>query len=158
MIIFETIPTYLEAQAIHKLLQETAYPVPSMVSFSCNSPHTVCHGEQVADCVRLFNDLDSVTAVGINCTKPRYIESLLRDIKDAAPTKTILVYPDGGEEWDAVARTWKPETGAEPQEFGHMCRKWAEKFGPNMIIGGCCGTTAQHISCIQRSLDSRGTA
>lgn len=142
----------MEAQAIHQLLKETTYPVSSLVSFSCNSNHTVCHGEPIANCVSLFNDLDNVMAVGVNCTKPRYIQSLLHDIKQAAPNKTIVVYPDGGEEWDAVSRTWKVENKSDPQEFGLMCKAWADQFGPDIICGGCCGTTAQHISSIERNL------
>ncbi|KAH8549311.1 Homocysteine S-methyltransferase [Umbelopsis sp. PMI_123] len=151
-ILFETVPSYLEARAIHYLLQETPYTIPSMVSFSCNSAHTVCHGEPIAQCVSLFNDLKHVTAVGVNCTKPKFIASLLQDIKDATQNKTLLLYPDGGEEWDAEARTWKEGTETDPHEFGTMCKSWVNQFGPDFIIGGCCGTTAHHISSIKQSL------
>lgn len=142
----------MEGQAIHQLLQESPYPVPSMVSFSCNSPHTVCHGEPIAQCVALFNDLNHVSAVGINCTKPRFIASLLQDIQTASPNKTLIVYADGGEEWDAQARTWRADTKTDPQEFGPMCKSWIQQFGSDFIIGGCCGTTAQHINSISHSL------
>ncbi|CAO3671422.1 unnamed protein product [Umbelopsis ramanniana] len=152
LILFETVPSYLEAQAIHQLLLETPYTVPSMVSFSCNSLHTVCHGEPIAQCVALFNDLNHVSAVGINCTKPRFIASLLQDIQGASQNKTLIVYPDGGEEWDAQARTWRVETKTDPHEFGPMCKSWIKQFGSDFIIGGCCGTTAQHISSISHSL------
>jgi S-methylmethionine-dependent homocysteine/selenocysteine methylase len=152
LILFETVPSYMEAQAIHQLLQETPYAVPSMVSFSCNSLHTVCHGEPIAQCVALFNDLNHVSAVGVNCTKPRFITSLLQDIQGATQNKTLIVYPDGGEEWDAEARTWKVETKADPHEFGAMCKSWIKQFGSDFIIGGCCGTTALHISSISHSL------
>jgi homocysteine S-methyltransferase len=151
-ILFETVPSYMEAQAIHQLLQETPYSVPSMVSFSCNSLHTVCHGEPIAQCVALFNDLNHVSAVGINCTKPRFIASLLQDIQGASQNKTLIVYPDGGEEWDAQARTWRVETKTDPHEFGPMCKSWIKQFGSDFIIGGCCGTTALHISSISHSL------
>ncbi|CAM0139120.1 unnamed protein product [Umbelopsis sp. WA50703] len=148
MILFETIPCYQEAQAIQQLLNHVKYPVPVMVSFSCNSPHTVCHGESISDCVGLFNDMDQVIAVGVNCTKPRYISSLLRDIKQTAPNKTIIVYPDGGEEWDAQARAWVSGTQVGADAFGGMCKDWADQFGPDIIIGGCCGTTQDHIASI----------
>ncbi|KAG2175917.1 hypothetical protein INT44_000395 [Umbelopsis vinacea] len=153
LILFETVPSYLEAQAIHQLLQETPYTVPSMVSFSCNSLHTVCHGEPIAQCVALFNDLKHVSAVGVNCTKPRFITSLLQDIHGAIQNKTLIVYPDGGEEWDAEARTWKVETKMDAQQFGPMFESWIKQFGSDFIIGGCCGTTAHHISSICHHVD-----
>ncbi|KAJ2955570.1 hypothetical protein NQZ79_g8459 [Umbelopsis isabellina] len=155
MILFETIPCYQEAQAIQQLLKHVKYPVPVMVSFSCNSSHTVCHGEPISDCVALFNDMDQVIAVGVNCTKPRYISSLLQDIKSTAPNKTIIVYPDGGEEWDAEARSWVSGSQVGADAFGRMCKKWADQFGPDIIIGGCCGTTQEHIASITQNITNR---
>ncbi len=40
----------------------------------------------------------------------------------------------------------------QPHETAHAVAEWAEKGLVN-ILGGCCGTTPEHIACIARSLE-----
>ena len=42
--------------------------------------------------------------IGINCTHPKYISSLLEELNTCLPSNTQLprvIYPNSGEEWEA---------------------------------------------------------
>jgi len=81
-----------------------------------------------------------IVAIGINCTAPHHIESLIEEIR-AVSTKPIIVYPNGGASYDGASKTWSTET--HTSAFGQMAHMWHEK-GAN-IIGGCCQTTPNAI-------------
>ena len=46
-----------------------------------------------------------VEAIGVNCTDPRYVEALIGEIRKETD-KTVAVYPNRGEVWDAVNKKW----------------------------------------------------
>lgn len=156
-ILFETIPSLLEAQAIRELIKsktDLLQGLPVGVSFSCRSNECVSDGSLLKDCIAEFEDLHQVFAVGVNCTKPRYIAGLL-GILAASPStkgKALLLYPDGGEEWDAEARSWKTDTKVPVDVFGSLMAQWCRDSGKRMILGGCCGTGPAHIKSLIRSL------
>lgn len=135
----ETIPCLIEAKALLKLLSE--FPDTSAwFTFSAKDGEHVCHGEKIADCVKLLNSSPQVAAVGINCTSPMYISSLIREIKKNT-NKPIIVYPNSGENYDPETKTWHGETSHE--EFGVQSKLWYENGA--RILGGCCRTTPKHI-------------
>ena len=51
----------------------------------------------------------------------------------------VMAYPEG-HGFDAVAQTW---ISREPAAFAEHCRQWVEDGV--QIVGGCCGTTVNHI-------------
>lgn len=135
----ETIPCLIEAQALVKLLVE--FPnTYAWVCFSAKDEEHICNGEKIADCAELLNKYRQVAAIGINCTSPLYIPSLIREIKKKT-NKPIVVYPNSGEVYDPETNTWHGETSSGA--FGRQSKAWFEN-GAN-IIGGCCRTTPDHI-------------
>lgn len=96
--------------------------------------------------------MPQVFAVGVNCTKPRFIPGLIQELTKEKEEKTILLYPDGGEEWDAVARHWKPDTHVPIDMFGSCMAEWACKQlkDKKIMIGGCCGTGPAHIASVKK--------
>ncbi|MCB0086205.1 MAG: homocysteine S-methyltransferase, partial [Caldilineaceae bacterium] len=74
----ETIPSLEEGEALVQLLAE--FPeTPAWLSFACAGGATIAHGEPFRDAVALANRREQIVAVGVNCTAPRHIESLLRE-------------------------------------------------------------------------------
>ncbi|MET8158486.1 homocysteine S-methyltransferase [Sphaerisporangium sp. NPDC005289] len=139
----ETIPSYAEARAIARLLRETPN-VNAWVSFSCPDGDHVGDGTKLADCAALFAGDPQVVAVGVNCTSPGDVKSLMGHISGSP----IVVYPNSGEGWDAENRRW---TGiADPLEFGAAAREW--RAAGAAFIGGCCRTTPEHIRRIKAEL------
>lgn len=135
----ETIPCLIEAQVLVKLLAE--FPNTSAwFCFSAKDNEHICNGEKISDCATWLDQFPQVAAIGINCTSPLFIPSLIREIKRSA-NKPIIVYPNSGEVYDAKTNTWHGETSCDA--FGLQSKEW-HKNGAR-IIGGCCRTTPAHI-------------
>ena len=145
----ETIPCLDEGIALVRLLKE--FPsVQAWISFSCKNPEQVCDGGLFANCAALASESTQVAAVGINCTDPRFIESLVR-IAHAITNKPVLTYPNKGETWDGLHKCWIP--AVEPIDFGAAASQW-HKAGA-LLIGGCCRTTPADINQLARQFHHR---
>jgi homocysteine S-methyltransferase len=139
----ETIPSFAEARALAGLLGRT----PAWFSFSCKDGERICDGTPIEECARHLDGFDKVMAIGVNCTPPRFVESLVKRIR-AVTRKEIVVYPNSGERWDATLRRW---TGTrDPGEFAEMAVQWRDA-GATMI-GGCCRTGPEHIRALRARL------
>jgi homocysteine S-methyltransferase len=101
----ETIPCLVEARALARLLPE--FPdMPAWVSFSARDGVHNSQGEPVGESARFLDGVPQVVAVGINCTAPRFIASLVAEIKEATD-KPVLVYPNSGEKFEPETRSWE---------------------------------------------------
>jgi len=149
----ETIPCLIEAQAIAKLLKE--FPnITAWISFTAGDGKHISEGQVFADCVKQLEDNPQIAAIGVNCTSPEYISSLICEAKKAT-IKPVLVYPNSGETYDATKNDWKGDPVYE--SFGEQAREWYDA-GARMI-GGCCRTTPEDIRVIAgwaRDSSSRG--
>jgi homocysteine S-methyltransferase len=138
----ETIPCFIEARAIATLLKE--FPdTPAWISFTARDEEHVSEGQVFADCVRQLQDHPQITAIGINCTSPSYITSLIHEAKRMT-RKPILVYPNSGETYDATKNDWNGDPVL--YSFGEQAREWYQAGA--RLIGGCCRTTPKDIRVI----------
>jgi len=142
LLAFETIPCLREALILARLLEE----FPSMsawISFSCQDGSRNCEGEDIGACAATLQPYSQIAAIGMNCTRPEFVESLLRRMR-AHTGKPLLAYPNSGENYDATAKVWrgKPQLGA----FADQARSWYEAGA--RIMGGCCRTTPQDIEAL----------
>ncbi len=140
----ETIPCIDEANALKELLEESQN-VQAWISFSCKDEMHICSGEKFADAIQSISQSKQIIAVGVNCTAPQYIESLIK-IAVATTDKLILVYPNKGEAWDAKNKCWLP-TADHHSHFIDDAKKWYA--AGSKIIGGCCRTTPDDIKQLQ---------
>lgn len=138
----ETIPSPVEARALVRLLGEFE-GVSAWISFSCRDEAHVCEGEKLEVCIRQVQSSPQVAAVGINCTSPKFIPSLIREARKATD-KPILVYPNSGESYSAEKNDWDGDPVYE--SFGEEARTWYEAGA--RLIGGCCRTSPQDIKTI----------
>lgn len=140
----ETIPCLIEARALCELLK--AYPdVSAWISFSAKDGEHINSGESVRECAQFLDTQKQIIAIGINCTAPQYIESLIRGIK-AVTIKPIIVYPNGGSTYNALTKTW--DGLSKSSSYGKMTHTWYEKGA--QVIGGCCQTTPEDIAQIAK--------
>jgi homocysteine S-methyltransferase len=142
----ETIPSASEARALARILAETP-EAHAWFSFSCRDGEHISDGTPIARCVKPLASLPRVVAVGVNCTAPRYILSLVKSIR-AVTTKPIVVYPNSGEVYDASRKRW---TGtAEPDDLATAARGW---YGSGArLLGGCCRTRPEHIRRLRQEI------
>ena len=133
----ETLPLLDEARAILDDLRR--YPdAGAWISFSCKDAEHTCGGDAIADCARLLDKESQVAAIGVNCTAPQYVADLIRNIR-AHTAKPVVVYPNTGETYDAVTKTWH----GSPTPYRDFVRQWY-KAGARLIVG-CCRTTPDDI-------------
>lgn len=137
----ETIPALWEAKIIAE--EARTLGVPVWVSFSCRDGEHTCDGTPISECARELVEDPNVIAIGSNCTKPEYMASLIRCIvEEIGDAKPVIVFPNGGEEYDPVSKTWSGCACAE--DFKEHAREWFEAGA--RIIGGCCRTTPENIA------------
>jgi len=141
---FETLPSLEEAQAIGEAL--APYPnLAAWFTFTCKDEVHVAHGELLRDCAATVAALPQTIAIGVNCTHPSLIASLIGELRAASP-KPIVVYPNAGEDWDASARCWVGSS--DPAAYGARAAEWFAAGA--QIVGGCCRTRPAHISEVAR--------
>ncbi|WP_338416044.1 homocysteine S-methyltransferase [uncultured Sphaerotilus sp.] len=147
----ETLPCLAEARALARLLEELpdSGTTRAWISFSCRDGLHDSQGEPLADAVRALDGFERVAAIGINCTAPQHITSLVA-VARANTTKPILVYPNAGERYDPVTKTWLVGSacGGAHRSYADQAMDWAE--GGARLIGGCCRTTPADISALFR--------
>ncbi len=134
LLAIETIPNGREAAILGDLLTE--FPgVESWVTFCCRDDHHLSDGTSIGDAVRAVARTGRVTAVGLNCTPPQHVESLLQDAR-AASDLPLVAYPNWGRIWDGARYEWVEGTGVV--EFPpELLDRWYAAGA--RVIGGCCG-------------------
>ena len=139
LLAFETLPSLDEARAIAEALA----PHPehaAWFTFTCRDGKHVAHGEPLFECARFVAALPQTVAIGVNCTPPALMPSLIAELRRASE-KPVVVYPNSGEGWDAQNRCW---TGtSDPKDYGAMAAEWFAAGA--QIVGGCCRTRPAHI-------------
>jgi homocysteine S-methyltransferase len=131
LLAFETVPAIVEVGVLAQLLSE-AGDVEAWMTFCCRDGERLSDGTPVEEAVRVAGD--GFTALGVNCTEPRYIDSLLERMRSVTDAP-LIVYPNGVERFpdDAVAR-------------------WRERGAAG--IGGCCQVGPDTIAAIAAELRS----
>ena len=139
----ETIPCMMEARAITRLLQEEFPGHFAWMSFSAKDGKHISNGELIADCAKELESCSQIAAIGVNCTAPQHIRSLIHEIQRNC-TKPVIIYPNSGESYEAGTKTWD---GSQCEgSFSSHARQWFEDGA--RIIGGCCRTSPEDIRAI----------
>jgi len=84
-------------------------------------------------------------SVGLNCALgPKEMRPYIEELSDTAPF-FVSAYPNAGLP-DPLSPTGFPET---PESLAPQLKEWADEGWLN-ILGGCCGTTPDHIAEMRR--------
>ena len=136
----ETVPDVREAEALLVVLDDLKYP--AWLSYSVAGATTRA-GQPLAEAFGLVRGHPYVVAVGVNCSRPADAGAAVA-VAAGASAKPVVVYPNSGEEWDAVARRW---TGTPaPFSVGEWVLDGAR------IVGGCCRITPADIATMTTAL------
>jgi len=88
--------------------------------------------------------------IGVNCSGgPAQLLRILKQMKHAVPHGKFWVKPNAGWPEQVGGRIMYP---ADPEYFGEYALSLREA-GAN-VVGGCCGTTPQHIAAMKKALES----
>lgn len=172
ILLFETVPVLKEAQIICEVLEEELaatpefnqeLPLPVIISFSCKNGEQTCHGENITTCVEQLAKYPFVSAIGINCTHPRYIGSLVKLVDSVIADREryslhLMVYPNSGDVWDSSTSQFIPCAESKyAEDYGQtlvQIVKQAVGQPPSykIIIGGCCRVRPKQIAQIRDSI------
>lgn len=148
ILLIETQPSLHEALLAAGIAEELG--ADYWISFSCMDEKHICEGDLIRDCAKAFaKDHPHLRMIGVNCSKPVYIAGLIKELraglqeaaKDDGRMIPIGVYPNSGEEYDAVTKTWHGVGDAK--SFGEYAMDYM-RAGAD-AVGGCCTTVASHV-------------
>src|SRR6516165_8746642 len=142
--IFDTLNAKAAFFAIQKLFDEGARRVPIMASVTFIQPGSN-RGVTGQTVEAFWNSISHVPllSVGMNCALgPKEMRPLIEELAAIAPIYTSA-HPNAGLP-DPLLPTGFPET---PDSLAPQLREWVANGWLN-IVGGCCGTTPDHIRAI----------
>ncbi|MFE4711806.1 bifunctional homocysteine S-methyltransferase/methylenetetrahydrofolate reductase [Paenibacillus sp. NPDC056722] len=140
--------TFYDVEEMHLALKTIRKhsSVPVICQFAMDDTARTLDGLTLPEAFRILEQ-DGADIIGFNCrTGPMGIKRALGTLQGSL-TLPVSIYPNAGIA-DYVDGQYK--YGASPEYFGQMAMTFAEMG--SRIIGGCCGTTPQHIAEISKAL------
>jgi homocysteine S-methyltransferase len=134
----ETIPCLAEVEAL--LAEVDGSRQPCWLSITCAGERTRA-GEPAVDAFAFAREVDEIIAVGINCIDPADAYELVRAASESTG-KPVVIYPNSGERWDAIARAWIGPATYQPEDV----KDWIS--GGARLVGGCCRVGPKQIRTI----------
>jgi homocysteine S-methyltransferase len=151
LIIIETFSDLYEIrEAVAAAKEVTTLPVVASMTFTRDDRTLL--GDAPARVASLLAE-SGADLIGINCSGgPAQLWRILRQMRLAAPQARFSIMPNAGWPEQAGGRIMYP---ANPDYFGEYALAFCEAGAA--LIGGCCGTTPQHIAAMRRALDEQPT-
>jgi homocysteine S-methyltransferase len=143
----ETVPSRTEVEAL--VLASDEFDIPAYISISIEGHHTRA-GDPLSETFAIAESGRNVIAIGANC-------STSADITEAIPMaaaygKPVVAYPNSGEGWDAVTRSWIGNGDFHAEGVGQWISQGAR------LIGGCCRVTPAHVASIAKTLNGHAVS
>ena len=155
LIVLEMFARTVDLKAAITAATETGLPI--WVGLSCERHDGQIYlglagrhgGETIADAVRASSS-PNVKAFCIMHSPPRVTADALRELQNSTSLPTGA-YAHGGGVYDQAgqAPAGQPLDGTDPERYLEYAREWVECGAT--IIGGCCGTTPEHIRVLTAS-------
>ncbi|MBI5964390.1 MAG: bifunctional homocysteine S-methyltransferase/methylenetetrahydrofolate reductase, partial [Chloroflexi bacterium] len=150
LIVIETMSDLYEIQEAIKAAKEVSkLPVVASVTFTRDDRTLL--GDDPTKVARKLKDAGA-DVIGVNCSGgPSQLLRILKQMKLAVPDRSakFWVKPNAGWPEQVGGRIMYP---ADAEYFGDYALAFRDA-GAN-IVGGCCGTTPQHISAMKKAFET----
>ena len=143
-LLLETFNTVHEARIACEAATATGLPV--LVSFTCLARGRLLSGEDVAEAAVAVSR-PGVVAVGVNCTR---VPDLMAALNRVAAATDLALAAYANNAWFAEDSPWLEAEVTSPARFAVWARAWMAAGA--RLVGGCCGTTAEHIAHVSREV------
>src|SRR3954453_4776932 len=156
LIIIETAQDILEVKAAvfgaRDAMKETGRVVPIHTSVSLlPNGGKMLLGTDIQAVLTILSALD-VDVIGLNCsTGPEDMRDAIRYLGENSPVPVACIPNAGLPLQGPEGETIFPE---EPEPLSATLQEFVERYGVS-IVGGCCGTTPQHIAAIVEKVGGR---
>src|ERR687887_1153421 len=156
LIVIETAQDILEVKAAvfgareaFKALNRSV-PIQASVSLLPNGGKMLL-GTDISSVLTTLEAL-KVDVIGLNCsTGPEDMRDAIRFLGEFAPVPIHCIPNAGIPHQGPNGETIFPET---PEQSANVLGEFVERYGVN-IVGGCCGTTPDHIYALSQRVDGR---
>jgi len=143
LILIETINTIREAVIMARLAIDTGVPV--VVSFVCDREGRILSGETLTQAANQLLPL-GISAIGVNCGPTPNFAKPLAELEIACGKDfPLIAYGNIGYVDEKVG--WVNTDSENPKAYCEHAVHWHVK-----IVGGCCGTTPEHIRQLKLAL------
>ncbi|MEP7000244.1 MAG: homocysteine S-methyltransferase family protein, partial [bacterium] len=148
VLLVETAQDILEVKAaltgFERLFAELGHRVPIQAQITLDTSGRMLLGTDIASAVATLEAM-RVDVIGLNCsTGPEHMREPIRFMTEHA-SLPISVIPNAG--LPLNTGTGEAIYPLEPLPMAGMLRDFVENFGVR-IVGGCCGTTPEHLASI----------
>jgi 5-methyltetrahydrofolate--homocysteine methyltransferase len=138
----------LAIQACHMAMEKVGNNVPVIANVTLDQYGKMLLGTNVQAAYTTVSDM-KINAFGLNCsTGPYEMESSVRWLGEQ--DLPILVMPNAGMPQNEGGRAIYKMT---PTQIAEALADFVNKYDHVRMIGGCCGTNAQHIAELRKVLD-----
>jgi homocysteine S-methyltransferase len=137
----ETVPCLAEVEALCAELDGTG--LTAWLSLSADGGRTRA-GEPLEEAWAMAADVAEIVATGVNCCAPDDVTAALTDAH--APR---VAYPNSGQGWDAVRRTWTGESAFDADAVAG----WLD--AGVRLVGGCCRVGPVDITAVAAVVAAR---
>jgi 5-methyltetrahydrofolate--homocysteine methyltransferase len=141
--VFDTLNAKAALFAVSELFEKLGKKIPLLISGTVTDRSGRTLSGQTVEAFLTSIEHAQPLIVGLNCALgPDEMESYIEELAHVSPYY-MSAYPNAGLP-DPLSETGFPETA---ETFAPKVAKWAENGWLN-IVGGCCGTTPDHISVL----------
>jgi methionine synthase / methylenetetrahydrofolate reductase(NADPH) len=147
LLIIETISDIFEIEAAISAARDVS-GLPVVASMTFTRDDRTLLGDLPAQVAQKIWELGA-DVIGINCSGgPAQIYRILQQMQSALPNARFSVMPNAGWPEQVGGRVMYP---ANPQYFGNYVHVFCQ--AGVQLVGGCCGTTPEHIAAMRQALD-----
>jgi len=135
------------ASGAHQAMEDAGREVPLIISVAVDQNGSMLVGTRLSAMLSAIEPYQPA-AFGINCSLgPDLMEEFIAELSRISPFP-IICEPNAGLPEN---RDGKPFYPLSPNDFARQVRGFVENHGVKMV-GGCCGTTPDHIAALVEEL------
>jgi S-methylmethionine-dependent homocysteine/selenocysteine methylase len=136
LLLIETMNSMREAVVAAKIA--TATGLPTWVTFVCDNKGRILSGESLTQAAEMLMPL-GVKALGVNCMPAHTLAQPLTELREICGEEfPLMAYGNIG--FEDNQQGWINTDSTDPEGYLQYAKTW-----PAQIIGGCCGSTPEHI-------------
>jgi 5-methyltetrahydrofolate--homocysteine methyltransferase len=156
LLLIETSQDILEVKAalagLERLFDELGRRVPIQAQVTLDTSGRMLLGTDIASAMTTIEAL-RVDVIGLNCsTGPEHMREPIRFLA-AHAVRPVSCIPNAG--LPLNTGTGDAVYPLEPDPMARMLAEFVRDFGVR-IVGGCCGTTPEHLAALVREVDALG--
>jgi 5-methyltetrahydrofolate--homocysteine methyltransferase len=145
--VFDSLNSKAALFAVQKYLEDTQQTMPLMLSFTITDLSGRTLSGQTVEAYLNATIHAPLLSIGINCALgPKEMRPYIEELSTLAPIY-VSAYPNAGLP-NPLLPTGFPET---PETLAPQLGEWAQQGFLN-FVGGCCGTTPDHIKLIAEAV------